>query len=213
MIISLRCKKNPLTLGAQVLQTWPAEQVAVSPHETVAVPPPWLLPGYDGTISNKKWGGLRGWWGSRTPPITHFVGSPDKENSMRALGWWYPDVDPLATVVSRAVAAAPPEAPSVVWPEVRFCSRCPQRWRLCPEQSRDAPSVVWPEVRFGSRCVKRWRLCPEQSRARRSCGLRCGSAPSAGRLCLYTVCYAGELRAFSQRKDRITKHRNTLQAR
>jgi hypothetical protein len=73
-------------------------------HEHVgmqaACPPTWLVAGFLGRYNdddeNSLDAGNLGRWGtSKTPPLTHFVGAPDKILNMKAAGFWNYDADAL----------------------------------------------------------------------------------------------------------------------
>jgi hypothetical protein len=103
------------------MQTWPQEFEVVAPGETVAMPPPWIISPYDGGYGYERWGGVNGYWNAVTPPIAHFVGSPDKERSIQAQGWWHHDADAASALVSSVLSAIPWEAPTSTLPLVRHC--------------------------------------------------------------------------------------------
>lgn len=106
--------------GRWPVQVWPPEAHAVAPHESIGMPPAWLVGGYSGEHDHLKWGGALGFWGRAAPAIAHFVGSPEKRATMQSLGWWHYDADVAATVVQRALRAQEWEAPHVLRLEVRL---------------------------------------------------------------------------------------------
>ena len=72
-------------------------------HLQVACPPTWMVAGFAGQVNAGRHGGYMGSWDtSKTPPLAHFVGAPDKAQNMKYGGFWNYDSDVLAAWTSAA---------------------------------------------------------------------------------------------------------------
>ena len=74
------------------------------PRLQAACPPTWLFGGYAGVVNDTVHGGLLGGWDAAAPALAHFVGAPDKAQSMKDAGFWHYDADALAAWTQDAVA-------------------------------------------------------------------------------------------------------------
>ena len=107
----------PFTNVQKTMQIWPPEK-RTDPVETVAAPPPWLLGTWAGAVGGDKWGGSKGYWNERIPPLAHMVGGPDKDKNIKAHGWFHYDSEVLASIVAKALVAIPWQAPQSIAPQV-----------------------------------------------------------------------------------------------